>query len=114
MEKASKSFGIDRTGRMFFSEAADSRVASAKLQPGTSTGLLLTAGVTGLKRRKLFVRNVKTPEVVVYLGESTSVTTSNGWPLYQYDEIELDVASDATVFVIAASSGAELRVLEVE
>jgi len=67
-----------------------------------------------MKRRKLFVRNALKPsEIIIYLGDS-GVTSATGFPLYKFDEIELDVNVDAGVYAIAATTNAEVHVLETE
>lgn len=113
MANPTKAFPVDPTGRILVTEAADTRVATAQLEVGT-TAVELTTGTSGMKRRKLFVRNaLQSSEIVVYIGDS-GVTTSTGFPLYQYDEIELDVDADAGVYAIAASTDSEVHVLETE
>lgn len=113
MANPTKAFPIDAAGRMLISEAADTRVATAQLEVGT-TAVELTTNTSGMRRRKLFVRNALTSsEIVVFLGDS-GVTTGTGFPLCQYDEIELDVDVDAGVYAIAATTNAEVHVLETE
>ncbi len=112
MGQASKVFPIDPTGRVLITEAADNEVATAKITVGT-TAITLTTSTTGMRRRKLFVRNKA--DVIVYIGDA-NVSISTGFPLYRHDELELDVDSDAVVKAIRASGAndGELRIMEIE
>ena len=116
MGKPSKALPIDATGRVLITEAAEKEVATADITVGT-TAVTLTTNTPGLKRRKLFMRNqlVQGSEVIVYIGDA-NVTTSTGFPLYKYDELELDVDSSAVVKAIRASGGndGDLRIMEIE
>lgn len=114
MGKPSKAWPIDATGRVWITEASDTQAATATITVGT-TAVTLTTGTSGMKRRKLLVRNTKGPEVVVYIGDA-NVTTSAGYSLHQYDELELDVNENAVVKAIRASGGSdgEVRIMEIE
>lgn len=114
MANQTKAFPIDATGRVLVTEAADSQIASAQLTVGDEA-VELASGATGMNRRKLLVRNAKTSEIVVYIGDS-NVTSSTGFPLYQYDEIELDLDAGAGVYAISASGqeNEDVHVLELE
>lgn len=115
MGKPSKAWPIDSTGRVWITEAGEVQAATAKVTIGTTAVTLMT-GTSGLKRRKLFIRNTKAdPEVVVYIGDA-NVTTSAGYPLYQLDELEIDVNDSAVVAAIRASGGSdgEVTIMEIE
>jgi hypothetical protein len=106
---------IDVDGRIEVTEAGESQVATAKIDIGSSATTLAT-GASGLKRRRLIVRNTKSAsEIVVYIGDA-NVTTSTGFPLYQWDEFEMDVDVDAVVKAIRAPGAAdgEVRIMEIE
>lgn len=114
MGKPSKAWPIDPTGRVWITEAADKEIATVDITVGT-TAVTLTTNTSGLKRRKLLIRNIKAAEVVVYIGDA-NVTSSAGYPLHQNDELELDVNENAVVKAIRASGGSdgEIRIMEVE
>lgn len=115
MGKPSKAWPIDPTGRVWITEAAVKEIAAAEITVGT-TAVTLTTNTSGLRRRKLFVRNIQTePEVVVYVGDA-DVTASNGFPLFDQDEIELDVSPEAVVKAIRASGATDgkLTIMEME
>ncbi len=115
MGKPSEAWPIDFAGRVWITEAGETRIATATISVGT-TAVTLTTGTSDFKRRKLFVRNQRgTSEVVVYIGDG-DVTTSSGFPLFGNDEIELDVNDTAVVKAIRASGGSdgEIRIMEVE
>ncbi len=117
MANPTKAFPIDPTGRVLITEAADKQVATKQLTVG-DTVVELTTNTTGMKRRKLFVRNAIRgigTEVIVYLGDA-NVTSASGFPLYQFDEIELDIDVAAGVYAIAAidDENEEIHILELE
>lgn len=115
MGKPSKAWPIDSKGRVWITEAGEKEIATAEITVGT-TAVTLTTGTSGLKRSKLLVQNIQVdPDVVVYLGDG-NVTVSTGFPLYKFDEIELDVASEAVVAAIRASGATDgkLRIMEIE
>jgi len=112
MGHPSIAYPIDATGRILITDAADKEVATAKIMVGT-VAVTLTTNTTGLKRRKLLIRNIKSPEVVVYIGDST-IEATPGLPLYQDDELTLHVSNDAIVKAIVDSGQGELRIMEVE
>ncbi len=116
MGKPSKAWPIDPTGRVWITEASAVRAATAQISVGM-TAVLVTTGTSGLKRRKLLIRNIKDPEVVVYIGDA-SVTVSSGFPLFELDELELDVDDSAVVKAIRATSPTApdglLSIMEIE
>jgi hypothetical protein len=115
MGKPSEAWPIDVTGRVWITEAGEKEIATAEIAVGT-TAVTLATGTSGLKRRKLLVQNIQVdPAVVSYLGDG-DVSVSAGFPLYPYDEIELDVTSEAVVKAIRASgaSDGKLRIMEIE
>lgn len=56
-----------------------------------------------------------TSDIVIYVADA-NVTTSNGFPLYRFDELELDVSEAAVVKAIRASGEVDgkLRIMEIE
>ena len=113
MATHSKAFGIDTKGRMLFSEAADTKLASKQFTSvGSSSATLLVSNDSTIKRRKLFIKNIGT--AVVYIGDST-VSSTNGFPLYQFDELELDVNDAADIRARTAGTDVGVvHILEVE
>lgn len=113
---------LDPVGRLLTSFAFAGTVASKQftIDEDTPNGRVeLKTGATGLRRRKLLVRARKDgggTQPTVYIGDST-VSASNGYPLYPEDEIELDVDHTAAVYAFASlGSGQEthLGILEIE
>ena len=49
----------------------------------------------------------------IYVGNSSGVTSSTGWPLFNGDTLQIDIKSTQAVYVIASSSGQTLYVLEI-
>jgi hypothetical protein len=48
----------------------------------------------------------------IYIGNSSSVTTSTGYPLFSHDTLELDLEGGETIYAVATSDGQTLCVLE--
>jgi len=110
MGKPSKAWPIDPTGRVWITEAAEDEVATASVQVDDE-GVVLTTSTSGLRRRKLVVRNMMSS--IVYIGNA-DVTAPAGFPLFQFDEIELDVTDDAIVKAITSSGQSSLvQIMEV-
>lgn len=110
MGKPSKAWPIDPTGRVWITEAADDQIATASVQVDDE-GVVLTTSTSGLTRRKLLVRNMMS--TVVYIGDA-DVTAAAGFPLFQLDEIEIDVTNDAIVKAITSSGQSSLvQIMEV-
>ena len=100
------------------SPAANREVASKQftLDSGTSSATL-TAGVSGMKRKKLLVRCKSAAGITVYLGDS-SVTTSDGFPMYDGDQQEFDIDEGATMKAVGSgltgAAEATIYILELE
>lgn len=53
------------------------------------------------------------PNTPVYIGNSSAVTTSNGYPLYDKDSIQLDLTPAGQVWAICASGSPSAAVMEI-
>jgi hypothetical protein len=56
---------------------------------------------------------INTTTDIIYIGNSSSVTTSTGYPLFNEDSISFDITSSTTIWAIATSAGQTLCVMEV-
>ena len=100
--------------------ALSSAVATKQFELDQSeTRVKLETGVSGLKRRKFFIRALGHRFVAqppVYIGDS-SVTTSDGFPLYWLDELEVDLDHSVDVYAVATLSEDEsafVSIMEIE
>jgi hypothetical protein len=88
--------------------------AAAGSIKSTNVGVAATPTLTALpatsltNRRRLYIKNVDTN--TFYIGDN-SVSTSNGYPVRQYEEVVIDIAG-VTVYAIAATA-AVAKVLEI-
>lgn len=48
----------------------------------------------------------------IYVGHNSSVSSLNGWPLFNNDALELDLKGSQPIWVVASSSGQFLYVIE--
>ena len=48
----------------------------------------------------------------IYIGNSSAVTTSTGYPLFTHDTLEMDLEGGETIYAIATSAGQTLCVVE--
>ncbi len=80
-----------------------------------------TVGVTATQitvtplanRSSMSIKVVTTSSVdVVYVGNSSGVTTSTGYPLFNGDSLQLDVKGTQTVYVIGTAAGQRVFALE--
>lgn len=53
-----------------------------------------------------------TPNDAIYIGNSSGVTTSTGYPLFNHDTLEMDLKGGETIYAIATSDGQTLCVVE--
>lgn len=53
------------------------------------------------------------PNVAVYIGSSSSVTISNGYPLYDGSTLQLDLTPMGNVWAVSASAGQVAAILEI-
>lgn len=52
------------------------------------------------------------PNIAIWIGNSSSVTISNGYPLYDGDTLSMDLTDSDTIYAISTVSGPVLAVLE--
>jgi len=53
------------------------------------------------------------PNVAVYIGNSSAVTVSTGYPLYNGSTIQLDLTPTGNIWAITATAGQTIAVLEI-
>jgi len=70
--------------------------------------------VTPLANRKSVAIKAKTTTnyEVVYIGTTSGVTTSTGYPLFNGDSIQLDLTGATTIYAIGSSAGQLVYTLE--
>ena len=117
MSTPAKAVTLDVRGHTRVTRVANKQIATKQFNLIKDVETVLTGGVPGMKRRKLCVRVQTSPtSVIVYLGTS-GVTVSDGWPMYDGDEVEFDVTNEADVRAIASlgvADSATVYVLELE
>lgn len=77
---------------------------------GVSAVQLANPALTG--RSSMSFKAVCTGVNSIFIGNSSGVTTSNGWPLFNGDTLELDLNSTQAVWAIASAASQTLYVLE--
>ncbi len=77
---------------------------------GTSSVQLTSSPLSN--RKSVAIKAVTTGGAIVYIGNSSSVTTSNGWPLFNNDALEMDLTPSDVIWAIASSSGQTVAALE--
>ena len=78
---------------------------------GTSAVQLTVTPLTN--RSSIGFKAVTTGSNAIYIGNSSSVTTSNGWPLFNHDALELDLKGTQQVWAIASAASQLLYVVEI-
>lgn len=56
---------------------------------------------------------ISTPTDIIYIGNSSGVTSSTGYPLFNGDSLQLDLISSQFVYAIGSTSGLKLYVMEI-
>lgn len=73
----------------------------------TTTATLLASAVTN--RKYIALR----PNAAIYIGFASSVTTSNGFPIYQ-DEVWEEIWWKGTIYAITATGSASVRIYDLQ
>lgn len=53
------------------------------------------------------------PNIPVYIGNNSSVSTTNGYPLYDGDTLSMDLTPSDTMYAISTAPGQVIAVLEI-
>jgi hypothetical protein len=99
---------VDERGYVFVTEAADCQVKATKVPTTMTASALPATPLAG--RRRMYVKN-NSGTTDVYIG-GADVTTTNGYQLADGQEVVLEVTDDLIVYVISATAGRDVRVLE--
>lgn len=78
---------------------------------GTSAVQLTVTPLTG--RTSMSIKAITTGNNIVYVGNSSGVTTSTGYPLFNGDSLQLDLTGAHVVYAIASAAAQTLAVLEI-
>jgi hypothetical protein len=78
---------------------------------GTSAVQLDSSPLSG--RTSLSVKVITSGGAIIFIGNSTSVTTSNGYPLFNGDSIQLDLTTAEHIWAISANTGQTACLLEI-
>ncbi len=78
---------------------------------GTSAVQLTPTPLTG--RSSMSIKVIVTGNNIVYIGDSSGVTTSTGYPLFNGDSLQLDLTGADTVYAIATAVGQTVAVMEI-
>jgi hypothetical protein len=100
---------LQRDGLSFakVTQAAGNSIKATSV-PNIGTSATAIPGTSLTNRRRLYIKNVDT--TTFYIGAS-NVSTTDGYPVRQFEEVVLDVAS-VSVYAISGSS-ATAKVLEI-
>ena len=80
------------------------------LSVGTSA-IEARVGLSALVNRKLLTI-FNNSSTTIYWGRTSSVTSSTGTPIFSKQLLTMEFAADAPVFLIAASTGHDVRITE--
>lgn len=64
-------------------------------------------------RSSISIAITATPNTPVYIGNSSAVTTSNGYPLYDGSSIQLDLTDSGQVWAVSTAPGQIAALLEI-
>lgn len=78
---------------------------------GTSAVQITPTPLTG--RSSLSLKATTTGGGVIYVGNSSGVTTSTGYPLFSGDSIQLDLTTAHSIYAIASVAGQTVYALEI-
>lgn len=66
-----------------------------------------------LNRSSISITVEASPNIAVYIGNSSTVTVANGYPLYDGSTIQLDLTPTGAVWAVCASLGSIIACLEI-
>ena len=107
MATASNRLSLTRSGYARISNVVTQPLATAQFTLSTGNRVkLTTASPTTLKRRQLHIRHraLLFGTLTIYIGDQ-DVTDTDGFPLYQFDELILDVGGATDVYAFAEPDG---------
>lgn len=78
---------------------------------GTSAVQLTPTPLSG--RSSMSIKVITTQNNIVYIGNSSGVTTSTGYPLFNGDSLQLDLTSAHVVYAIASAASQTVAVMEI-
>lgn len=78
---------------------------------GTSAVQLTPSALSN--RSSISLAVIADPNIAIYIGNSNGVTTSNGYPLYDGNTIELDLTPTGTIWAISTNAGQTIAALEI-
>lgn len=99
------------TGNVTTTEAGLGTFQTSQYPIGTSTVQLAPTSLPN--RSSLSLRVTATGTNAVYIGNSSSVTTSNGYPLYNGDTLQMDLTPTGLIYAISNAVGQTVAVLEI-
>lgn len=82
-------------------------------QYAISTAAVQLAPTPLVNRSSLSITVDASPNIAVFIGNSNSVTVSNGYPLYDGSTLQLDLTPSGNVWAISTTAGQTISVLEI-
>lgn len=123
---ATEMAGVDPTGKLtavsvdangfvnvkgVSSETGLSDFSTSQYSVGTGPVQLAPTPLTG--RSSISITIEADPNVAVYIGNSGSVSTSNGYPLYDGNSLQMDLTDASQIWAISSVVGQTVAVLEI-
>lgn len=106
---------VDNNGfvnvRGISSETGLSSFNTSQYTVGTSAVRLAPTPLAG--RSSVSITISADPNVAVYIGNSGSVTTSTGYPLFDGNSLQMDLTDASQIWAISSVSGQTVAVLEI-
>ena len=99
------------TGNVVSTEAGLNSFQTSQYAIGTTAVQLAPTPLPN--RSSISVTVMADPNVAVYIGNSSSVTTSNGYPLFNGSTIQLDLTPTGQIWAITNTPTQDIAVLEI-
>lgn len=99
----------DNNSELFLSLLIRKTILQQNLAIGTTAVAIPTSALS--QRVTLLIFNNSTSGQILYLGDST-VSSSNGFPIYPRGSIRIDIEDDVTIYGISSALGANIRIIE--
>ena len=92
-------------------EAGLTNFQTSQYTIGTAVVQITATPLTG--RSSISLRVTATGSNAIFIGNSAGLTTTNGYPLYNGDTLQMDLTPTNSIYAVASAAGQTLYVLEI-
>jgi hypothetical protein len=106
-----RAISVSSAGHLQISLDGLSTFQTSQYTVGVSAVQITTVPLTN--RKSISIKAICSSNNVIYIGNSSGVTTSTGYPLYNDDTLNMDLTNSQVIYAIASASNQTLCALEI-